>query len=362
MLMRKLLLLPILAAIACSGQARPAHFDTTTIPPKQPGDPYSLLRFANNNVDTAFDQINGIALSDDYLFVAANWGGVYRFPKYGGPVSVVQEGGSSEYSLVAANRKTVFWDDDSFGPGDSPGGEIRSRSAVGGSTSGVTPINVALFVGNRMLRADAQYLYYVAAPASQAAQSFELRRVPIGGGAVTTMFTLTQPGPGISAPESAFTPSFIIDAGDVFFIAKQGTEVDVIAAGSTSPKKLLDLPTNEGPLLVGADASTLFFDGSGHSLYSAPRAGGTLTTIYTAPDKTYAMMIAVDDKNVYFSQSEGPAAAIYALAKSGGTPARIGRSSTSFLSGAVEQDDKNLFFAHQGEVLMLPKTPVGVIQ
>jgi hypothetical protein len=359
MSLRNLILLPLLTVTACSGPSKPAHFDLTTRAPQHPGDPYSLLRVANYNDNTPQDQINAIGLTSDYLFAAVNWAGVYRFPKYGGAVATVQEGGSSPYGFLATNSKTVFWDDASFDRNDSPGGQIMRRSAAGGAATAIAPIKT----GMANITADEENFYYVTAPPIEnGSQSFEIYRQSLAGGAVAKIFTLTEGEPAVHPFGSPFSPSFIVDGGDTFVVTDSYTEVDVVPAGSTSAKKLFDLPSGDLPTLGGVDANWLYLSG-GHSLYRAPRAGGTINTLYTLSDtNSFVRLVATDDKNLYFIQNDASGSAIYAIPTSGGTPARIGRSNLAYLSVAtVAQDERNLYIVGQGEILMLPKTPMGTV-
>jgi hypothetical protein len=381
--MRRLTLLLLFAA-ACSNQAKPAHWDLKTIAPSQPGEPYSLFRFAGFKSSPdgmpLFPpsgiawQINEFSVAGDYMFVAADFAGIYRFPKYGGAVATIQEGGNSIYNFVAANDKVVVWDNDNVGPGDSVSGFMESQSVNGGATATLTQHGHGggLFTGANHFTVDDRNLYYVAEaphpPAENGLPPFELHRVPLTGGKDQVLITNAAPKSGTPYPATAFDFDFVADRGDAFVVTSYGQEVDLIEAGSTTPRKIVDLTTvKEGVTLTAIDATTLYL-GDGTHIYTAPRTGGDLTSIYaTTEPKSYVQLAAVDDQNVYLvasSPATGPAAVMFSMPKTGGPLTRISRPLTALLAGpgGFQQDERNLFFVNEGgEMMMLPKTPTGTV-
>ena len=128
-MLRFTLVSTLLITAAC-GQSSPVdRIDSSLKTPLKPGEAYSLARVTDDKY-----WISSIAVSDNYLFLATSWQGVYRMPKYGGALTAVEEDDKA-VGRVAANRDTVFWNRTTFGSGDAPHTQVRQQPAAGGATS-----------------------------------------------------------------------------------------------------------------------------------------------------------------------------------------------------------------------------------
>jgi hypothetical protein len=353
--MRKLILFPLLLA-ACSSSPS-SKLDTTTVSPAEAGGVRSLARvrgFTNNGQPPQGTQISMIALSDDYLFMAVRWDGVYRLPKYGGPAEVVDSVPGADYLEVAANRSRVFWDHSTYDDHDHADTRLQARSATGGSPSTLVEGNFGLYETNvsQPFQADEQNLYYISGNRVGNMDTLQLFAVPVGGGAATPLRTTPFPGTG-----EAY---FAVD-GEVYF--SNGNEIDKIAANSTTPQKIADIP---GPaqglryVIRAADADNVYA-ASDHVLYAVPRAGGAPTAVLTTTGNDYiGWQLTIDAQNIYYVGMDASGSAVFSVPRTGGTPTKIAGGDSQF-SGGIDQmlqDEKNLFLLHgYGEVLMVPKTP-----
>ena len=117
---------------ACGGSSAPSktRFDTELRVPFNPGAGAPLVRTIGPD-----HLIANMALSDDYLFVTAQWDGIYRLPKYGGAVEAVATDPNAQFNALAANARDVFWVEVRFGPKDELHQKLLRRTAAGGPIS-----------------------------------------------------------------------------------------------------------------------------------------------------------------------------------------------------------------------------------
>jgi hypothetical protein len=303
--------------------------------------------------------INWIALSDNYLFLVVNWNGVFRMPKYGGPIDIIDGDRRAEFDFALTSGKRVYWNHDTFGPGDSPDNRIEGRDIAGGASNtlleGFGQFNTNVVPAFQI---DDRYLYYFEAPPTQGLPPVTLKRLPLAGGKPEVLIPSGEASsngmPGVD---------FLADGGDVFVVG--GEELDIFPAGATTAKKLADLPSTL--TLACADVNSVYLTDL-TSIYRVPRSGGIVSTLYTTPKDHMLYNFGgtrplVDANSVYFAQMDNNGWTIMALPKQGGTAQKISRTDDPAFNLGIDQvlqDDKNLFFVHHGgEVLMLPKTPTG---
>jgi hypothetical protein len=105
-------------------------FQSTPQMPLDPGQARPVVR--------SLDGVHGIdliAISDDYLFFASDWNGVYRIPKYGGNVDEVEEHRDGIIRGLAANDREVFWVPVHFGARPEGQLDLRRRAVEGGQVT-----------------------------------------------------------------------------------------------------------------------------------------------------------------------------------------------------------------------------------
>jgi len=93
------------ALFACSADdAALGKLDATSIAPSDSFQAYSLARVKDGD-----GEIEDLVVSDDYVFFIAFWQGIYRMPKYGGDVELIEQSRKANIIALAANHEQVFW-------------------------------------------------------------------------------------------------------------------------------------------------------------------------------------------------------------------------------------------------------------
>src|SRR6478672_6425964 len=100
--MRRSTLLPLFALLL--GGCPFEEDSLSKIPGVVPGDgrpdEHGVAVIAQT-IDPRWPQIDAMALSDNYLFMAVNWHGVYRMPKFGGPIEELDSDEGATFDSVA---------------------------------------------------------------------------------------------------------------------------------------------------------------------------------------------------------------------------------------------------------------------
>jgi hypothetical protein len=364
---RGLFVLPLLLiASACSPPSPPVQtlFDNTAIAPKQPGDAWSVLRVRDHSVEPN-DIIDVIAVSDDYLFWAGQYDGIYRMPKYGGEIEVLDSGRSGQYHTLDVAGDHVYWTRENTGIG--PNESIKRRGLTGGPVTTIFGTDLGIVNSSQELSfgADNHAVYFVADALNDPGRTkVSLYRVPNGGGSAAVLQT-NPLASGVVLPSDRFL-SFLADNGDCFVIDAADTTLSVIAADTTTPRKLADLTLDDPMIVQAADADTVYLTGGRH-IYGVPRAGGALRTIYETTVATGGLWssLLVDGTSLYFLLVDNAATSVMSVPKTGGTATRISRNDAQFAGGIdyIRQDEKNIYVLRsESEILRLPKTPTGVVE
>jgi hypothetical protein len=140
-----------------------------------------------------------------------------------------------------------------------------------------------------------------------------VKRVPIGGGAVTTMASSASPGPiALDANYVYWGTSLAINAGAILRVpVAGGPAATLVAAGSACA--------------LAVDAMNVYwaeFDGNTSTIKKVAKNGTTPITLPT--NQPFPCALAVDASNVYWEGNDDstvpPQAAIFALPLAGGTP------------------------------------------
>jgi hypothetical protein len=365
--MRHLIVLPLLAT-ACAPSSPFAKQQGLATP--QPGEAAVLVRLADWHPPVPSQQpFISMALSNNYLFFGVAQHGIYRMPKYGGTIDLV-DGSGDKYPQVTVANERVLW---------TVEGKIYVRPVDGGTTSSIDTHGLQPYdtwsSAPPLFQADADYVYFGVERVDAATL---LYRSPIGGGVPALLVTSTPPPLGAGPSGLYGGPYYIADGGDVFFNHPGALELDVIRAGSGMPEVLASWPSaaarDLSSQILAVDHDNVYLDGgadaTGHVIVDAvPRGGGAPSPIQLPLDSFIALVFAVDSTSFYFvgpkQGNDTNAFVITSMLKSGGSWMAISRTDDQFEGGPdppTLQDEKNLFLmVDGGEIVMLPKTPIGAI-
>lgn len=356
--LRSTLMTTLLFTAACGQPPAVARLDVSLKTPKKPGEAYSLVRAAS-----ADDQITSIAVSDNYLFFATSWKGVYRLPKYGGAIDPVEEDADAIAS-VAASRDTVFWNRTTFGGGDIAHTQLKKRAAAGGASSVLLDGEFSLPGANlnASLSVVSDALYFTRQSTGGTAP-IEFARLSLPGGGLTTLLSVPYP---LVDPDAL--PRAWVVQGDHFYYTLRGAGGTKLLEAKPDGSGATQLAAGASLLgtYLGADADSLYTDGkvgAYEGLVAAAKADGALTPLIkggAASPTAFTSTLGVDKENVYYMTVDSAAGwQVQAVPKAGGTPTVIGLGSQFDLGiDQMAQDDNNLYLLHNWhEILLLPKKP-----
>ena len=358
-MLRYTLFSALLATAACGQDSPYERIDSSLKTPLKPGEAYSLARITDDRY-----WISSIAVSDNYLFLATSWQGVYRLPKYGGALTAVEED-SNAVNLVTANRDTVFWNRTTFGSGDTPHTQVKQQPAAGGTTSTLLDGDFSLFSTNvyptLVATGDALYMMRSDHPGDF---SLRLDRRSLRDGAQSTLASFPDSG----GPMINWPAAWTVADDHLYFTTYTSplkTVIDVKTTGGSPTSLALSAPISGA--FLAADAAGIYtgLPSPGYGVAKISPADGAVRPLYTNPDlliASYTSAVAVDADNVYFVTYDAKAGnQIQAAPKAGGAPTVIG-SGSQFQAGIgqILQDKDNLYVLDAGhEVLLLPKKPGG---
>lgn len=197
---------------------------------------------------------------------------------------------------------------------------------------------------------------YVGSVAEQGAYVISILRIPLAGGAPTTLASGLESVTGIAVgPTSvywtdAYTPNPPPDAspflnGVVMGVPLGGGTVTTLATLLANPQAIV----TDGANLYWADTSPQGTAGQG-TILSMPAAGGTPTQLVKGPYQP--LVIALDAANVYWGTADGR---VMKIAKTGGTPTQLAFYETSI--GDLVVDATSVYWTTSGGDVM--KTPIG---
>jgi hypothetical protein len=335
-----------------------ASVDATLIEPPEPGQAFSLARVT----DPTRDQIVDLAVSDDYVFFAASWDGVYRIPKYGGTLSAVEVEADANVIALAANHDRVFWSHNTFGQNDRVSQSIRTRAAAGGPI-GQLPQGAVLGGSTNfthVMRADDEHVYMIAESTAGASLD-SVVQLSISGGEPLVV-------PVLDDPSQQLFPSWVPDYPFLYLTrCASGTPSCTNVRRSLldgSEEKLAE----ETGAVVAVDEDFVYLRGE-EKLQRLSKADKTLTTVAEIGNLPNGFVEA-DATHLYFlSFGSDTGAQLLSVPKAGGTPTLV--SADPRLNRGVwrmAQDEQYLFVlvgptfnAQQGEVgteiLAFPKVP-----
>jgi hypothetical protein len=171
-------------------------------------------------------------------------------------------------------------------------------------------MGVGLYVTNGFAF-DSTYVYW---SESAGGPTSWIKRAPLDGG--TTQLLASPAG---------FIAGVAVDSGTLYWIAQnQGTVFSVPVAGGTPTVVASGLNT---PASIVIHAGIIYMTDAAGDIMSVPTGGGTVTTLLQGPGlppnvievADFSPALAVDDNNIYFSQTYAPEQTIAKMSLTGGT-------------------------------------------
>jgi hypothetical protein len=202
---------------------------------------------------------------------------------------------------------------------------------------------------------DSTYVYW----ADNSGGNRGIRRMPLGGGAVTTLATVNANSLESIAVSSSAVFWTDIGAGTVMSVPLAGGEVTALASSQNNPANIAVDETNVYWTNLGtwkSDETTSYVDGA---VMSVPLRGGTPTALATGVSKPEA--ITVDAVNIYWG-SVGAQNTVMQLPKGGGTAIALNVGPGSGTTGpgllGIVSDGTNVYWTDEYYGFVL-KAPVG---
>lgn len=342
----RLLLFSILisSGFACDPKADTVQFHPQISDQLRPGEMGTLLEV---NDDSHW--IEAIALSDNNLFIAVEWAGVYRMPKYGGDVVPLDEDANGAFYQLATDGTRVYWIHVTFDDSDYPFTEIKSQPVEGGPTTIIARGQFGIFNGgpsNRFQIADG-FAYFSEDLGGQSALT---QRVPLDGGERQTM---------ISFPDAISTPPWIADDSGVYLT---DTTIQRITAPGQTPELLA---TSPGPMATpfGSDANAIYLQTS-NGLWSMSKADWSFSPIVVLSDDGYGGSgVMVNESNIYGVDATNAPARLMRFPKTGGTATPLAEVQDCLVYGggapfiAVDSQYVFLVCGPQNRIVVAPNVP-----
>jgi hypothetical protein len=286
-------------------------------------------------------EIRTIAVTDDYFYWASFWEGVYRVPKLGGDIEVIEAGTGSEFEPLTTSHNDVFWVRSSFDDRDYPSVQIKHRADSGGGIGVLFSGDWGVTSSNELsnFQAGPSGVYMIAGKAGS--QAYDLQQVPLVGGPITRVRAL---------PDN--WPTWLLDSGRVWFtdcpfgIPAPATSVDSgscpirgMTGSGDQTTTLANVPASN-PAIGGADGDALYV-GTPSKILRVSKADGAITVLVeqTGEGVGIGRSLLVDDDHVYFTVMTPGGPELRALAKVGGAsvvlaPAGLLRDVRQIVQGA----------------------------
>jgi hypothetical protein len=295
-------------------------------------------------------EIRDLAVTDDHLYFATWWEGVYRLPKYGGELEVVEAGSNNLFEPLTTSRNEVFWVRTRFDKDDYPAIAIKRRADSGGPTS-------VLFSGDwgvtdsPQFQANARGLYMIAGRAG--APTYDLFHVPFATPSITPVLTLP-----------VMWPSWRVDDEQLAFTecGAQGCSIVSLGLNDGQRRVLATLADAEerfdNPTIIGADAAALYLRTT-LGLWRVDKQAGTVVRLFTGDSLgRFAARAVVDETRIYYTDRTTAGPALFALAKAGGPPTLVANGTTFNDPTRLVDGDQVLYILHdQGRQISVVAKP-----
>ena len=241
---------------------------------------------------------------------------------------------------------------DGGGSGSSSGFGSEAGSIDGSADGGVgcvAPAGLTLLATKQpfatALAVDATSVYWIAQdPMSPMVQGGALMKVPLCGGAVTTLAT-GNPGTMALGGSHVYWTDFTSDGiWAIERVPVAGGAITTIAVAEGQP----------GPAIAVDATNVYWLDLSANALMKTPVTGGVLTTLASAPNPA-AVAIAIDASNAYWADDIGVGSTILKVPIAGGETTTV---ASGFFPALLAVDATSVYWTdiHLGTVL---KAPVG---
>jgi hypothetical protein len=268
-------------------------------------------------VTEANRSILSIAVSEQYVYFVAWWEGIYRVPKMGGAVEVVEAAQNTQFQPATATANAVYWVRTTFDKDDYPYVHIRRRLDDGSPSQLLFEGDWAVATSSHQstFQADDSGVYMVAHRAG--GRSVDLHRVATGSAQIQPVMTIN----------SLLWPSWLLQPEGLYLVKCSNNNQADCTLGITAKDgngALLPLASLDQPAeLYAADAENLYLLGGG--VWQVSKQGGAPVQLGPAAESGRSgRFLLVDETNVYFSTGMGNATQLWALPKAGGSPTVLG--------------------------------------
>ncbi|HEY0712461.1 MAG TPA: hypothetical protein VGF45_07295 [Polyangia bacterium] len=300
--------------------------------PLMPGElrPQPLFYVADEKLE-----VTDIGLTSEHLYFSVEWQGVYRMPKHGGAVEVVDAGAKNSFRHLSIVRDDVFWPRTRFGERDRASVEVKHRPTASGP-------NVLAFSGEWSMhsnhghfQADASGIFFVGS--SSGSVFLGLWQVATTGGPPTSLLSFEEPWR---------VPGWKRDAGRIFFATplltvSRSTAVSVLVDGQTEPRLLATLPAGSARL-HDTDAGFLYLSDS-KTVWRVGKDDGVVAEVVTGE---VVRSLLVDDARIYLAASLETGGWLNSIDKSDGLRRRVGSGSAFRGLRQLVQDDHHIYSLH----------------
>jgi hypothetical protein len=330
MMTKRLLLLVALSSVTACSDPPTLRIHSEVSTHLQPGESGTLVQIDDRH------WIEEMALSDNYLFFAVAWSGVYRMPKYGGDIVALEEDPHGQFYHVATEGDRVYWIHVTFDARDYPHTQVRSQRVDGGPITTLVEGNFGIFSSSQSdeFQARGGYVYWAADTGGGTPGVIE--RVSAAGGPREAVRAFPVP-PDAPFPE---VPYWVGDGSSVYYTsamrggdARGGCAIEQVSAPGQTPDVLADCP-EPATFAVAVDDDYVYLQSTG-TMWRMSKLDRTISAIEILPAGSYfGWSVEIDESNVYATTARSPNT-IFSFPKVGGTMTTIADAGSSMCTVGV---------------------------